>query len=83
MNIETFAGYNYSYPFLSIGTGIHVEDNFVQPLFKHIFNIEHPTMAFIGLPMTSNNLHLFDLQVKKNTSFRNLIAQLNHFIAFT
>lgn len=66
MNIETCAGYNYSYPFLSIGTGIHVEDNFVQPLFKHIFNIEHPTMAFIGLPMTSNNLHLFDLQVKKH-----------------
>lgn len=60
---EYFAGYLYSYPFLSVDSGIHVEDNFVQPLYKHIFNIEHPTMAFIGLPMTSNNFHTFDLQV--------------------
>lgn len=63
-NTELFTGYSYSYPFLSVESGIHVDDNFVQPLFKHIFNIEHPTMAFIGIPVTFvSYFHLFDIQV--------------------
>lgn len=42
-------GYNFDFPFLANDSGITVENNFVQPLYKHIFNIEHPTMAFIGI----------------------------------
>lgn len=42
-------GYNYTYPFLANDSGITFDNNNVQPLYKHIFNIEHPTMLFIGL----------------------------------
>lgn len=44
-------GYLYSYPFLSaihppfIGTGERV-----QHLYQHIFSIDHPSIAFVGLP---------------------------------
>jgi cation diffusion facilitator CzcD-associated flavoprotein CzcO len=44
-------GYLYSYPFLStirpsfIGTGERV-----QHLYHHIFSINHPSLAFVGLP---------------------------------
>lgn len=43
-------GYTFTFPFLSNDSGITVEENIVHPLYKHIFNIEHPTMAFIGIP---------------------------------
>lgn len=58
-----FSGYNFEYPFLSVDSGIHVDDNFVQPLFKQIINIEHPTMAFIGVPFTASTTQCYDLQV--------------------
>lgn len=60
---EPFSGYKYSYPFLSGSTGIEVDDNYVSPLFQQILNIRHPTMAFIGIPVPSNN-YLIDLQVR-------------------
>lgn len=59
-----FLGYKYSYPFLSVDSGIHVEENFVQPLYKHIINIEHPTMAFIDIPTTLFPYPIMNLQVK-------------------
>lgn len=58
------AGYRYSYPFLSVDTGIHVTDNFIQPLYKQVFNIDHPTMAFVGVPTSASNFMMFDLQVE-------------------
>lgn len=57
-------GYNFDFPFLTNDSGITVENNFVQPLYKHIVNIEHPTMMFIGV--TSGLLPTFptvELQV--------------------
>lgn len=57
-------GYKYSFPFLSAECGITVKDNFVQPLFKHLFNIHRPTMCFIGLPFRNFNYPLFDCQVQ-------------------
>lgn len=57
------AGYNYTFPFLSVDSGIHVDSNFVQPLYKHIFNIEHPTMAFFGITSGIATTHMLDLQV--------------------
>lgn len=30
-----------------------MKNNFTQPLFKQIINIENPTMAFVGLPFVS------------------------------
>jgi len=43
-------GYLYSFPFLSMDCGITIEDNFIQPLYKHCININYPTMCFIGMP---------------------------------
>lgn len=48
-HLLTFVGYNYTYPFLSVDCGICIADNIVNPLYKCIFNIEHPTMVFIGV----------------------------------
>ncbi|KAJ6641538.1 Senecionine N-oxygenase, partial [Pseudolycoriella hygida] len=50
-------GYNFDCPFLTNNSGVTVETNFIHPLYKHIFNIEHPTMAFIGV--TSGLLPFF------------------------
>lgn len=53
-SFETFSiilyctGYQYTFPFLSVDCGIAVDDNFVNPLYKHCININYPTMVFIG-----------------------------------
>lgn len=55
-------GFNYSFPFLSADCGIFVEDNHVQPLYKHMINIKYPTMALIGLTFVVCPQILIDLQ---------------------
>ncbi|XP_031636053.1 dimethylaniline monooxygenase [N-oxide-forming] 3-like, partial [Contarinia nasturtii] len=57
-------GYNSSYPFLSVNSGVYVKKKLVQPLYKHIFNVEHPTMAFIGISPFAPTIPMFDLQVR-------------------
>ena len=42
------AGYEYSFPFLTAGCGVGVTSRRVGPLYKHLLNIHHPSMAFIG-----------------------------------
>jgi dimethylaniline monooxygenase (N-oxide forming) len=56
-------GYDYSFPFLTIDCGIHIDNNYVQPLWKHCINIQYPTMALIGIPFNVCPSHLMDLQV--------------------
>lgn len=58
-----FLGYTYKYPFLSNECGINVENNVIKNLFKHMINIEYPTMAFIGVPRNTTGFYLFDFQV--------------------
>jgi hypothetical protein len=55
-------GYTYKYPFLSSECGVHVENNVIKYLFKHMINIEYPTMGFIGVPRNTTGFYLFDLQ---------------------
>ncbi|VVC38039.1 Hypothetical protein CINCED_3A002615 [Cinara cedri] len=55
-------GYTYKYPFLSSECGITVENNVIKNLFKHMINIEYPTMGFIGVPRNTTGFYLFDLQ---------------------
>uniref|UniRef100_A0A2M4A8U0 Flavin-containing monooxygenase n=1 Tax=Anopheles triannulatus TaxID=58253 RepID=A0A2M4A8U0_9DIPT len=57
-------GYKYTFPFLSADCGITVEDNHVQPLYKHCINIRYPTMAFIGLPFYVCAAQMMDLQAR-------------------
>ena len=44
-------GYHYTFPFLSKSCGIEVKNRIVSPLFKHMISINHPTLAFIGIPI--------------------------------
>lgn len=57
-------GFRYSFPFLGADCGIQVQENYVQPLYKHCININHPTMAFIGLPFYVCAAQMMDLQVR-------------------
>ncbi|XP_019865671.1 uncharacterized protein LOC109594850 [Aethina tumida] len=43
-------GYCKEFPFLNKNCEIEIDDGWVMPLFKQIININHPTMAIIGLP---------------------------------
>ena len=45
-------GYLYSYPFMSTLHEQLIGDGFrVQHVYQHIFHIEHPSLAFLALPM--------------------------------
>nr|XP_023018727.1 senecionine N-oxygenase-like [Leptinotarsa decemlineata] len=55
-------GYNYSFPFLNESCGIRIDDNYIQPLYKHMINICKPTMCFIGVPFNVCTFMMFDLQ---------------------
>ncbi|XP_058833425.1 senecionine N-oxygenase-like [Topomyia yanbarensis] len=57
-------GYRYSFPFLHESCKIEIDNNWVKPLYKHILNINHPTMAFIGIPYYVCTTLMFDLQAR-------------------
>lgn len=61
-------GYHYGYPFLSPECGIKVINHrHVTPLYKHVINIEHPTMFFIGVVNVTIFTHVTELQVRLTT----------------
>lgn len=57
-------GYKYNFPFLDESCGVTVDDNHIQPLYKHMIHIEKPTMCFIGIPFQVCTFHMFDLQAR-------------------
>ncbi|XP_071448250.1 uncharacterized protein [Hetaerina americana] len=57
-------GYHYSFPFLSADCKIQVKEQCVQPLYKHLINIEYPSMCLVGLPFTVLPFVMFDYQVQ-------------------
>lgn len=57
-------GYLYSYPFLSKNCKIEVVDNYVKHLYKEIINVEHPTMAFLGIPSAICPFPAYCLQMR-------------------
>lgn len=58
------AGYRYSFPFLHPSCGVTVDDNHIQPLYKHMIHIERPTMCFVGVPFNVCAFQMFDLQAR-------------------
>lgn len=56
-------GYRYHYPFLTEDL-ITVEDNWVQPLWRDLLHVEHPTLAFIGIPFRVVPFPLFEVQAR-------------------
>lgn len=58
-------GYEYDFPFLGDDSGIEiVEGKYVRSLYKHFVNIEHPTMAIIGIQFPSIPFSVAYIQVK-------------------
>ena len=61
-------GYNFSFPFLTDDCDITVKDNRVTHLYKHLFNINHPSMSFIGLGIRICPFPQFSLQAQSVVS---------------
>ncbi|XP_071451876.1 uncharacterized protein [Hetaerina americana] len=57
-------GYEYSFPFLSPECKIEVNDYHVTPLYKHLINIEYPSMCLVGLPQMTVPFIMFHFQVQ-------------------
>uniref|UniRef100_T1H1R1 Flavin-containing monooxygenase n=1 Tax=Megaselia scalaris TaxID=36166 RepID=T1H1R1_MEGSC len=62
-------GYKFTFPFLSMDSGVTIEDNYVKPLYKHCISINSPRLAFIGLCFRSLISHMLDIQVRFAFSF--------------
>lgn len=56
-------GYKYSFSFLDENCGIQVDDNYVNLLYKHLVNIDHPTMCIVGIPTLVVPFPMFHMQV--------------------
>ncbi|XP_019865641.1 senecionine N-oxygenase [Aethina tumida] len=69
-------GYNYNFPFLDQSCGVTVDDNHIQPLYKHMIHIDRPTMCFIGIPFNVCAFQMFDLQARFFCKFMNGSMQL-------
>ncbi|XP_060532608.1 senecionine N-oxygenase-like [Cylas formicarius] len=57
-------GYRYSFPFLHESCGISVDENHIEPLYKHMIHIDRPNMCFIGIPFNVCAFQMFDLQAR-------------------
>lgn len=57
-------GYRYKFPFLSESCDIHIEDERVTPLYKHIIHTKFPTLSFIGICKVICPFPQFDQQVQ-------------------
>lgn len=57
-------GYNFSFPFLTDDCNITVRDNRITYLYKHLFNVKHPSMSFIGLGIRICPFPQFSLQAQ-------------------
>ncbi|GFO34733.1 flavin-containing monooxygenase [Plakobranchus ocellatus] len=57
-------GYHYDYSFLAPECGIQVDDYRVTPMYKHLINTKHPSMAILGICKRIVPFPFFDVQVK-------------------
>ncbi|XP_016952975.1 senecionine N-oxygenase [Drosophila biarmipes] len=64
-------GYKYAFPFLTVNSGIYVEDNYVQELYKQCINIRNPSMSLIGLPFYVCAAQMMDIQARFIMSYYN------------
>lgn len=67
LNIDVLllcTGYRYYFPFLTEACKLHIEDERVTPLYKHLIHTEYPTLSFIGIPKTICPFPLFDIQIR-------------------
>lgn len=63
-------GYKFSFPFLDDNCAIRVDHNRVTPLYKHLINIDHPTMCIVGVPTVVIPFPMFHVQVIADHTIR-------------
>ncbi|XP_066152119.1 uncharacterized protein [Euwallacea fornicatus] len=68
-NIIYCTGYQYCYPFLTEDCAIFVDDNWVKYLFKHVINVNHPTMGLIGITFKVCPFPTFDIQRRNDSGY--------------
>lgn len=69
-------GYEYEFPFLTSECGIQVTNHRVHPLYKHVVNAKHPSMAFIGLNFNIIPSLICESQIK---FYRSFLLERNRF----
>ncbi|XP_062026117.1 flavin-containing monooxygenase FMO GS-OX-like 4 isoform X1 [Rosa rugosa] len=58
-------GYKYHFPFLETNGIVIVDDNRVEPLYKHVFPpVFAPSLSFVGIPWKVATFFMFELQSK-------------------
>jgi hypothetical protein len=70
-------GYNFSFPFLEKECGVEVKNQRVKPLYKHCVHIHHPSLFFIGLPITIVPFPAFHMQME---FCANVLSPRNNFV---
>jgi len=57
-------GYQFDFPFLTSGCNVHIEDERITPLYKHIVHTEFPTLSFIGITKIICPFQQFNVQLQ-------------------
>jgi len=57
-------GYSFSFPFLDKTCDLTLGERWISPLYKHVFNAIHPSMAIIGINLGVVAFPNFDLQCR-------------------
>ncbi|CAM1297205.1 Uncharacterised protein g1741 [Pycnogonum litorale] len=57
-------GYNFNYSFLHPDCKVLISNHRVTPLYKHLINIEHPTLCLCGILLVICPFPMFDIQIR-------------------
>ncbi|XP_073950542.1 senecionine N-oxygenase-like [Choristoneura fumiferana] len=57
-------GYDFNYPFLDGSCGLAISTDSVTPLYKHVVNINEPTMLIVGLVVKACVVTAIDAQAR-------------------
>ncbi|KAK7114066.1 hypothetical protein V1264_000192 [Littorina saxatilis] len=56
-------GYHFRFPFLTESCHLHIEEERLTPLYKHLIHTEFPTLSFIGICKTICPFPQFHVQI--------------------
>ncbi|XP_077301024.1 senecionine N-oxygenase-like isoform X2 [Arctopsyche grandis] len=57
-------GYAYYCPFLDNSCGMKIQRIYMYPLYRHVVNVQHPSMFFIGVPQLCCAVPMMDMQAR-------------------
>jgi len=57
-------GYEFDFPFLTPKCNVHIHDERITPLYKHIVHTQFPTLSFIGITKIICPFQQFNVQLK-------------------